>query len=283
MYKQFLSKKLDLKDVYKLMVSGIAPRPIAFVTSQDTDGNYNLAPFSYFNGFGSNPPVIGFSPANSGRTGQEKDTLKNIRETNFFTISLVSYSMIDQMNLSSCEYARNIDEYVKSGLEKEFFDNKIPFVKETPFAMNCKLIDIIELGGNPGSGNLILGEVISFYIRDDILNGDGTIDPYQMDLISRMGDAFYSRANKGIFEYKKPRCNGIGFDNIPKVAFENNILLAQDIARLAGVDKIPECQKDFPLESGLSKDELLLHCQSLIKSDKINDAWQVIHILSEHG
>lgn len=281
MYKKYPVKDLDLNEIYKLMVSGIVPRPIAFVTSKDTDGNFNLAPFSYFNGFGSNPPVIGFSPANSGRTGKEKDTLKNIREVNTFSVSLVNYDMVDQMNLSSCEYNRGVDEYVKSGLEKVLSDtnDEMPFVKGTPFAMNCKLIDIIQLGRKPGSGNLILGEVLSFYVRDSILNKDGTMNPYEMDLISRMGGAFYSRSNRGIFEYNKPKCNGIGFDNIPRVAFENNVLLAQDIAKLASVDKIPDYKEESNIESNLSKDELLSQCQALIREDKINDAWQRIHIL----
>ena len=139
MKKKFNTKKIGLKDNYHLMISGIIPRPIAFVTSIDKEGNINLAPFSFFNGFGANPPIVGFSPALSGRTGEAKDTLLNIQQTKEFTISVVNYEMVGQASLSSCEYESDIDEYLKSGLTKnESTLVKPPFVEESPFIMEMK-------------------------------------------------------------------------------------------------------------------------------------------------
>ena len=128
----------DSKETYQLMISGVSPRPIAFVATQDNDGNDNLAPFSYFNAFGSNPPIVGFSPANSGRTGNQKDTLINIRNTNEFSISMVNYNMVEQVSLSSCEYNSNIDEFVKSGFKKKKSSLiSPPSVDKSNFIMEC--------------------------------------------------------------------------------------------------------------------------------------------------
>ena len=141
------------------MISGIVPRPIAFVSSISEAGNLNLAPYSFFTGFAANPPIVGFSPALSGRTGLPKDTLLNIKETEEFTISIVNSDMVGQVSLASCEYDRDTDEFYKTGLEKEnSLIVKPPFVKQSPFVMECKLYDIVHLGNKPASGNLILGE-----------------------------------------------------------------------------------------------------------------------------
>ena len=133
MYKSLKTKDLNLKESYNLMISGISPRPIAFVSTQDKDGSVNLAPFSYFNAFGSNPPIIGFSPANSGRTGKRKDTLLNVIETKEFSVSIVDYEMVEQVSLSSCEYEPNIDEFIKSGFKKKKSDLKKAVKKQKDF------------------------------------------------------------------------------------------------------------------------------------------------------
>ena len=168
MKKTFNPKKLDIKTNYHLMISGIVPRPIAFVSSISKKGEINLAPYSFFNGFGANPPIVGFSPALSGRTGLPKDTLLNIKETKEFTISIANSKMVGQVSLSSCEYSRDIDEFDKTGLSKEeSIVVKPPFIKESSFSMECKLYDIIDLGNKPASGNLILGEIVMFHVSED--------------------------------------------------------------------------------------------------------------------
>ena len=169
-FREFIIKELDAKSIYQLLISGISPRPIALVGSLDKDGRSNLAPFSFFNAFGANPPIIGFSPALSGRTGLPKDTLLNIKETKEFTVSIVNSSIVEQISLSSCEFEKNIDEFIKTGLTKYKSKNIGAYgVQESNFIMECKLYNIIDLGGNPGSGNLILGEVLQFHINKEII------------------------------------------------------------------------------------------------------------------
>ena len=146
-FKEFITKELDIKSVYHLLISGISPRPIALVSSMDEKGNSNLAPFSFFNDFGANPPIIGFSPALSGRTGLPKDTLLNIKDTKEFTISIVNSEIVEQISLSSCEFDKNIDEFTKTGLTKLKSKMIAPYgVAESNFIMECKLYNIIELG-----------------------------------------------------------------------------------------------------------------------------------------
>ena len=166
------------------MISGIVPRPIAFVSSISKNGAVNLAPYSFFNGFGANPPIVGFSPALSGRTGKPKDTLLNIQDTKEFTISIANSSMVGQVSLSSCEYERSIDEFDITGLTKKDSDLVAPpYVSESAFVMECKLHDIIYLGNKPASGNLILGEIVMFHVSEEILDPNGIIDPILLDAI----------------------------------------------------------------------------------------------------
>ena len=232
MYNSSDSKSNDLQTNFHLLISGIVPRPIAFVGTKDNNGNDNLAPFSFFNGFGANPPIVGFSPALSGKTGKPKDTLLNIKENPEFSISIVNYDIVEQTSLASSEYSRSIDEFTKSGLEKfQCAEISVSAVKGSPFIMECKLYDIIELGGKPGSGNLILGEVVKFHVRSDIYT-DNKIDPLKIDAVSRLGYSWYSRSNKGLFEIKKPKVNGIGFDSLPEY-----ILNSKNIVNPPAVNK----------------------------------------------
>ena len=179
MKKTFDPKKLDIRSNYHLMISGIVPRPIAFVSSISKNEEINLAPYSFFNGFGANPPIVGFSPALSGRTGLPKDTLLNIRQIKEFTISIVNSSMVEQISLASCEFDRSVDEFEKTGLTKFKSKTVSPYaVSESNFIMECKLYDILELGNKPASGNLILGEVLKFHINESILDSTDKVDPY---------------------------------------------------------------------------------------------------------
>ena len=276
MYKSIKTKDINLKDCYHLMISGISPRPIAFVSSQSKDGRDNLAPFSYFNAFGSNPPIIGFSPANSGRTGKKKDTLLNIIDTKEFAVSIVDYHMVEQVSLSSCEYDSDIDEFVKSGFEKKESNLiKPPSVENSPFIMECKLYNIIELGGKPGSGNLILGEIINFHVKESILD-DGKINPMKLDAISRLGYNYYSRSRDGLFEIFKPKHNGIGFDLLPDEIKESSDFNGSELAKLAGVENIPSINNEYEYLDKLVKDELLSLIKKSLLDMKIDLSWQAI-------
>ena len=276
MYKSIKTKDINLKDCYHLMISGISPRPIAFVSSQSKEGRDNLAPFSYFNAFGSNPPIIGFSPANSGKTGKKKDTLLNIIDTKEFAVSIVDYNMVEQVSLSSCEYDSDIDEFVKSGFEKKESNLiKPPSVKNSPFIMECKLYNIIELGGKPGSGNLILGEIINFHVKESILD-DGKINPMKLDAISRLGYNYYSRSRDGLFEIFKPRHNGVGFDLLPDEIKESSNFNGSELAKLAGVESIPSINTEYGYLDKLAKDELLSLIKKSLLDMKIDLSWQAI-------
>tara|TARA_Y100001970_G_scaffold41940_1_gene52124 strand:- start:25871 stop:26725 length:855 start_codon:yes stop_codon:yes gene_type:complete len=272
-FKEFVVNKLDIKSIYHLLISGVSPRPIALVGSIDKKGNSNLAPYSFFNAFGANPPIIGFSPALSGRTGLPKDTLINIKETKEFTVSIVNSSMVEQISLSSCEFDKNVDEFIKSGLNK-FESKKIkPFgVSDSYFIMECRLYDIIALGNKPASGNLILGEVINFHVDEKILDKTNNIDPFGLDPIARNGGSWYTDTKKGLFELKKPKHVGIGFDMLPKNILHSN-LTGNELARLASVEIIPNYVSDFDLSS---KKEIISLIKENIKCSNIDKAWQLV-------
>jgi flavin reductase (DIM6/NTAB) family NADH-FMN oxidoreductase RutF len=275
LFKTFDPSKLDIKTNYNLMISGIIPRPIAFVTTEDKAGNHNLAPFSFYNGFSANPPIIGFSPALSGRTGEPKDTLLNVKDVPEFTVSLVTSTMTEQMAMTSSAYNRDVDEYVKSGLTKrESQIVKPPHVHESPFIMECKLWDIIEMGGLPAGGNLILGEVVMFHVCEDVYSGH-RIDPEKLDAVSRLGYSWYSRANNGLFELKRPAGNGIGFDNLPQFLLESNTLTGSELSRLASCVEIPTVE-DVGFGE-LDDTHLADKLKSTLAINDKDSAWQIVH------
>ena len=273
-FKKFIVGELDVKSVYHLLISGISPRPIALVGSLDENGISNLAPFSFFNAFGANPPIIGFSPALSGRTGLPKDTLLNIKETEEFTVSIVNSSIVEQISLSSCEFDKNIDEFVKTGLTKYKSENIAAYgVQESNFIMECKLHDIISLGGKPGSGNLILGKVLQFHINESILTETNQVDPYKLDPIARNGGSWYTEAKKGLFELKKPNNIGIGFDQLPNYIL-NSSLTGTQLAKLASIKSIPSFKNNmYTIDS---KEELIKSIKNKININDIDEAWQLI-------
>ena len=277
-FKEVNPKKIGIKDIYHLLISGISPRPIAWVGSIDKNNNHNLAPFSFFNAFGANPPIIGFSPAISGSTGKPKDTLLNIRATKEFTVSIVNSNLVEQASLSSCEYKREIDEFEKAGVTKKKSKMiRVPSVKESPFVMECKLYKIIELGNRPASGNLILGEVVYFHIDKNILNEHDIIDPFKINQSARGGGSWYIDSTKGLFELKKPKMLGIGFDQLPSFLFNCNFTKVE-LAKLASIDKIPQ----FSSENNLiaNKKQIVSQVKSCLKANNINEAWKHIGELS---
>lgn len=272
-HKKINPKTNNIKENYHLLISGVSPRPIALVGSKDFQNNYNLAPFSFFNAFGANPPIIGFSPALSGRTGLPKDTLLNIESTKEFTISVVTSELVYQTSLASCEFDKNIDEFKKSGLSK--YDSKIisiPGVKESPFIMECKLIEIINLGGKPGSGNLILGEVVYFHIDEALFEDDGSINPFKINQVGRNGGGWYTEVKKSLFKLSKPRGIGVGFDVIP-IEFLDSNLTGNQLAKLASIVEVPHLTSiDIPD----SFTNLIEKISIMLNNNDIEKAWLLI-------
>ena len=278
-FREFNSKKLDIKSIHHLLISGVSPRPIAWVGSVDKNGNNNLAPFSFFNAFGANPPIIGFSPALSGRTGLPKDSLLNVKETKEFTVSVVDDKLVEQASLSSCEYSKNIDEFVKAGVTKHPSVKIKPFsVKESPFIMECKLYKIIELGNKPASGNLILGEVVYFHINESILEKENIINPYKINQVARSGGSWYVESAKGLFNLKKPKCNGIGFDNLPSILF-NGKLSKNELAKLSSIDEIPALSKNDK-NTIVNKNDIFTEIKNSLKNNNLLEAWKFVNKLN---
>ncbi len=272
-HKKINPNSNNVKENYHLLISGVSPRPIALVGSRDLDNNYNLAPFSFFNAFGANPPIIGFSPALSGRTGLPKDTLLNIKSTKEFTVSVVTSDLVYQTSLASCEFDKNVDEFSKSGLSK--YNSKIiltPGVKESPFIMECKLIEIIDLGGKPGSGNLILGEVVFFHVDESLFDNDGSINPFKINQVGRNGGGWYTEVKKSLFSLSKPRGIGIGFDAIP-LEFLDSKLTGNQLAKLASLIEVPEL---ININIPINFEDIIKKISIMLDNDEVEKAWHFI-------
>ena len=230
------------KDLHKILLSSVTPRPIALASTIDSDGVVNLSPFSYFNVFSANPPVLIFSPANRVTDNSKKDTLLNISKVKEVVINLVDYNIVEPTSLSSVYFEKNIDEFLKSGLTKmESIKVKPPRVLESPVSYECKVNDVISLGNNGGAGNLIISEVLMIHINEEFLNENGDIDPLKLNLVARMGENYYLDVKKeSLFEIKKPvGVNAIGVDSLPNHASESLILSHNDLARLGNIEEIP--------------------------------------------
>ena len=235
-------KDISLQEVHKYLLGGVAPRPIALVSTLSEDGIPNLSPFSFFNAFGYNPPVVAFSPSRRGRDATLKDTYNNIIKTRECVIHAVTYSMIEQISLASTEYPPEINEFEKSGLTPIPSDIVKPFrVKESPFQMECKLRDMISVGESGGSANIAICLVLKFHIAEDIFRSDN-IHPDLIDLVGRMSANFYSRASgSSVFEIEKPALKkGIGYDQIPDFIKQSHIYSGNDLGKLGNIEKLPD-------------------------------------------
>ncbi len=270
----FDPSEIPSQETHRLLLGGIAPRPIAFVGTVDKDGHPNLSPFSFFNAFGVNPPVICFSPAYAGRTGKPKDTLLNILETKECTVSIVTYDMVRQASLASAPFERGIDEFVKAGFTKLPSQKVKPFgVAESPFVMEAKLLKHIDFGGKPGSANMLVCEVLLIRVSEDILNEKGSIDPRKIDQVARMGGIWYTRAAQGLFELPQPSTVLPGFDQLPDEIRKSPYLSGHDLAKLLEVDLVPQIS---PTTDPSTFEDRHLRAKELIENDDIHEAWKVL-------
>ncbi len=246
-YKNLYMKTIDPKEISTVELHGyllgaIAPRPIAFASTVDKSGNVNLSPYSFFNIFGSNPPILIFSPSRRVRDNTTKHSLENVLEVPEVVINIVDYAMVEQMSLASTEYEQGVNEFIKSGLtEVPSTKVKPPRVKEAPAAFECRVKEVIPLGEEGGAGNLVLCEVILAHFREDIFNEKGQIDPFKLDAVSRMGGDWYCRAQgEALFEIPKPiRTKGIGVDAIPFSIRNSTVLSGNNLGRLGNVEALP--------------------------------------------
>ena len=243
--KSFLPQDITTVQMQGYLQSAIGPRPIAFASTVDENGIPNLSPFSFFNVFSANPPIVVFSPARRVRDNTIKHTLINCQNTKEVVINVVNYDIVQQMSLSSTEYPDGVNEFEKAGLTMLPSDLVRPFrVKESPVQMECKVNEIIALGEQGGAGNLVICEVVKMHIAEEVLAENGTIDQHKIDLVSRMGGNWYSRANQGLFEIPKPLTTlGMGVDQIPEKIKQSGYFDGNDLGLLGNVEQFPSAEE----------------------------------------
>lgn len=235
-------KSVSVAQFHSYMLSTIAPRPIAFVSTIDQQGQVNLSPFSFFNVFGSNPPILIFSPARRVRDNTIKHSLENVKEVGEVVVNMVNYAIVEQTSLASTEYEKGVNEFIKAGLTP-VSSTKVapPRVLESPAAYECKVKQIIETGHEGGAGNLVVCEVVLAHFQPHIFDEDGKVNPQKIDLVARMGYDFYCRASgEAVFEVPKPNVNkGMGIDQIPAHIRESHILTGNHLGRLGNSQQFP--------------------------------------------
>lgn len=270
----------------------IAPRPICFASTIDEAGNSNLSPFSFFNLFSSNPPIVVFSPARKGRDNTTKHTLDNVLAVPECVINIVDYSMVQQMSLSSCEYPKGVDEFIKAGFTKEAATMvKPPMVKEAKIKLECKINEVKSLGDEGGAGQLVIAEVLCMHIDDAILNAEGTmIDQTKLALVARLGGDWYCKVNsQNLFKVAKPNTAlGIGIDAIPESIKSSSILTGNHLGQLGNVNELPSIDPAFhddrlkniiqyySINPNEMEQELHKYAAELLNQEKVQEAWQIL-------
>ena len=270
------------------LLGAVGPRPIAFASTIDEKGRPNLSPFSFFNVFSSNPPILIFSPSRRVRDNRNKHTLENVLKNMEVVINVVNFNMVQQMSLASSEYKEGENEFVKSGLTMLSSEMVTPFrVAESPVQFECKVVKVEALGDQGGAGNLIFSEVLKIHVDTDILDDNGNIDQFKIDQVARMGGNWYSRANLGLFEVPKPVSSlGIGVDQIPEHIRFSNVLTGNDLGMLGNIEKLPSkeevklyVENNLELRAILSAGDLALQhakAQELLNNKDILSAWMIL-------
>jgi len=292
--RSYTPSEMETPELHGLLLSAVAPRPIAFVSTIDSEGRPNLAPFSFFNVFSANPPIAIFSPARRVRGNTTKHTLDNVETTKECVINVVSYDILHQMNLASCEFEDGVNEFEKAGLTGIASDVVKPLrVKEAPVQLECKVREIIHLGEEGGAGNLVVSEVVRMHVSKRVFGEDGNIDPQKLDLVARMGQNWYCRAHgDAVFEVPKPgRELGMGVNALPDHIRNSSILTGNDLGRLAMASTIPakeeiEAYYQQPNVKELLKEhhlnpkqvERMLHKNAhlLLEQGKTTEAWNML-------
>lgn len=267
-------KEVTVGKMHSYLLGAIAPRPIAFASTIDKDGNINLSPFSFFNCFGANPPILIFSPARRGRDNTTKHTYENVLEVPEVVINIVNYDIVQQMSLASTEYKKGVNEFVKAGLTP-LTSTKIkpPRVGEAPVAFECKVLQVIPTGLEGGAGNLVICEVVLAHIKDEVLDAEGKIDPFKLDAVARMGGDWYCRANgEALFTVPKPLEKiGIGIDQLPESIRKSTVLTGNDLAMLANIEQLPA-----GANNALYSLENQIKAKKYLESSKITEAWSIL-------
>ncbi len=271
-------KGLPIPTVHQYLLGSIGPRPICFASTIDSEGNRNLSPFSFFNVFSANPPIVVFSPARSGRTGQNKNTFENCLEVPEVVINVVTYDMVYQMSLSSSPYPKGVDEFVKAGLTPIESDEVRPYrVAESPIQMECKVVETKALGQSGGAGNLVICEVLKMHFDENILGEDFMVDQEKVDLVARMGKNFYCRAHgEALFKIPKPISTvGVGIDVLPDEIKHSDRLSGNQLGVLGSIEALPS-EETVNASESLEGDVLFEKVYSLIDGNDANAALSLL-------
>ncbi|MEQ9168072.1 MAG: flavin reductase family protein [Fulvivirga sp.] len=277
-------KDVTVPQMHSYLLGAVSPRPIAFASTIDKEGNVNLSPFSFFNCFGANPPILIFSPARRGRDNTTKHTYENVLEVDEVVINIVNFSMVEQMSLASTEYPKGVNEFEKSGFTPVASTKvKPPRVAEAPVAFECKVIEVKPIGGKAGSGNLVICEVVLAHIKDEILDDEQRIDPYKLDAVARLGGNWYSRVQgDSIFEIPKPLTTlGIGVDQIPAEIRNSHILTGNDLGRLGNVESLPDKDQIDTFIVSLNVhpknvEQIHLLAKEYLQKGEVDNAWKIL-------
>lgn len=272
-------KQVSIPVLHSYLQSAVAPRPIAFASTIDKEGNVNLSPFSFFNVFGTNPPTLIFSPNRRVRDGSAKHTLENVLEHDEVVICMVDYAMVEQMSLASCEYEKGVNEFQKAGFtEGVSVMIKPPRVAESKAVFECKVKQVIQMGDEGGAPNLVICEVILAHFSEDILNDAGMIDQTKTDWVARLGGDWYCRASgDALFEVAKPSIHkGIGVDAIPDFIKSNPLFTGNDLGRLGNIEKLPTpLDIETFVKENPSTDYLQL-AKTLLQQGEVKKAWMAL-------
>ncbi len=270
MTKTIYPAEVSGQDLQFLLQTAIAPRPIALASTVDAAGRSNLSPFSFFNMFSSNPPVVIFSPARRVRDNTTKHTLENVRAVPEVVIGIVNYPIVQQISLASTEYDADTNEFIKAGLTmQDAVKVKPKLIAECPVNLECKVLEIKELGTGGGAGNLVICEVIALHVRIEYLDENGKLDGLKLDLVARLGGNWYSRNNAdNMFEVPKPLATkGIGFDGLPAEILSSTVFTGNDLGMLANTEALPQ-------GSFSAKAEIHQQAKELLKENNIQGAWE---------
>lgn len=283
---------MTTQELHQLLLTAIAPRPIAFASTVDLEGTVNLSPFSFFNVFSANPPILVFSPSRRGSDNTTKHSLENVKEVKEVCINIVNYSIVEQMSLSSTEYDKGVNEFIKSGLTP-IASEKIspPRVAESPVSFECVVDQIIALGTEGGAGNLVICRVVNIHINKNYLDAEGKLDTLKLDLVARLGENWYARITEdALFEIEKPiKTKGIGVDSLPKHVQNSRILTGNDLGKLGNSIELPSqsaidhakaqhsLKKILPLSNSANKHEAVHRiAKNLIAQHKTAEALAVL-------
>ncbi len=268
----------ETEGLYKFLSSAITPRPIAFVSTIDSKGNKNLSPFSFFNVFSINPPILVFSPVRRVRNNTSKHTLDNLYQVKECVVSLVTEEIVQQVSLSSCDFDAQTNEFEKAGFTEVKSDIvKTSRIKESPINFECKINDIISLGKEGGAGNLVICQVLKMHINESILNQKEEIDPLKLKIVSRLGANWYGKTTKeSIYEIAKPISRiGMGIDKLPEAIKNSKILTGNDLAILASAEKIP-LKNNFNLRDNKNTSEKHILAKEFLSQGEVENAWQIL-------